>query len=68
MGLSVELVNILGQSVWFILGLGVGQCLGMDVGFGMIIEVMVGVRPLPLMDLLINAYIVITATKSTNIT
>ena len=36
-GLSVELVNNLGQSVWLILGLGVGQCLGLDVGFSMII-------------------------------
>ena len=67
-GLSVELVNNLGQSVGFILGLSMGQCLGLDVGFSMVIEVMGGVRPLPLMYFLINAYIVITATKSTNIT
>ena len=67
-GLSLELVNNLGQSVGFILGLSMGQCLGLDVGFSMTIEVIGRVRPLPLLDLLITAYILITATKSTNIT
>ena len=67
-GLSVELVNNLGQSVGLILGLIMGQCLGLDVGFSMIIEVMGGVRPLPLLYFLINDYTFITATKSTNIT
>ena len=67
-GLSVELVNNLGQSVGLVLGLIVGQCLGLDVGFSMIIEVMGGVRPLPLLYFLINDYTFITATKSTNIT
>ena len=67
-GLSLGLVNNLRQSVGLILGLIVGQCLGLDVGFSMIIEVMEGVRPLSLLNFLINPYIFITTTKATNTT
>ena len=65
-GLSMEIIYNLGQSVGLVLGLIMGQCLSLDVGFSTIIEVMVGVIPLPLLDFLINTYIFITATKSIN--
>ena len=66
MGLSVGLVNNLGQSVGLICGLIMVQCLGIYVGFIMVIEVMGGMIPPPLLDFLINPYIFITSTKAIN--